>query len=67
MEMDIKSTEYVAVDALKHHIDVIRDYYQDIKDVCMRHGNSSGEYVYQGFLEALNELNDKIDEMKVSL
>ena len=50
------TTDYVAVDALKCRIDVIRDYYQDLLDTCVNHGNSSGEYTYQGVLKALNEL-----------
>ena len=61
------TTDYIAVDALKCRIDVIRDYYQDLLDTCVRHGNSSGEYTYQGVLKAMNELDEQIDEMKVSL
>lgn len=61
------TTDYVPVDALKHRIDVIRDYYQDLLDICVKHGNSSGKYTYKGMLKALNELEREIDEMKVSL
>ena len=61
------TTDYVPVDALKCRIDVIREYYQDLLDTCVRHGNSSGKYTYQGVLKALNELDEQIDEMKVSL
>lgn len=61
------TTDYIPVDALKHRIDVIRDYYQDLLDTCVRYGNSSDEYTYQGVLKALNELEEQIDEMKVSL
>ena len=60
------TTDYVPVDALKYRIDVIRDYYQDLLDTCVKHGNSSGEY-YEGVIKALNELKEEIDEMKVSL
>ena len=61
------TTNYVAVDALKHRIDVIRDYYQDLLDTCVQHGNSPGKYTCQGVLKALNELEEEIDEIKVSL
>lgn len=60
------TTDYVPVDALKCRIDVIRDYYQDLLDTCVKHGNSSSVY-YEGVLAALNELEREIDEMKVSL
>ena len=61
------TTDYIPVDVLKYRIDVIRDYYQDLLDTCVRHGNSSGEYTYQGVLKALNELKERIDGMKVAL
>lgn len=61
------TTDYIPVDALKYRIDVIREYYQDLLDACVRHGNSSGKYTYQGVLKTLNELEREIDELKVSL
>ena len=61
------TTDYVPVDALKHRIDDIRDYYQDLLNTCVACGNSSGEYTLQGVLKALNELEEQIDGMKVSL
>ena len=61
------TNDYIPVDALKYRIDVIRDYYQDLLNTCVRYGNSSDEYTYQGVLKALNELEEQIDEMKVSL
>ena len=60
------TTDYIAVDALKCRIDVIRDYYQDLLDTCVNHGFSLSVY-YEGVLKALNELEEQIDEMKVSL
>lgn len=61
------TTDYVPVDALKLHILNMREYYKELQSDCKKWRNETSFHIYQGVLKALNELEEQIDEMKVSI
>jgi D-tyrosyl-tRNA(Tyr) deacylase len=61
------TTDYIPVDALKLHILNMREYYKELRSDCKKWRNETAFSICQGILKGLNEIEEEIDEMKVSL